>query len=76
MARNSGPAARNLLSAHNVGAGKGSKTRTNLASRQWLENYDAIDWSGSVTGFRRVGKKLVRRYGNLNPEPITFNENL
>lgn len=63
MAKHSGQPARNLFPGHNVN-GKGSKTRTNLASKQWLDNYDEIDWSGSVTGFFRSGGKLVRRYGN------------
>jgi len=61
MARNSGPAARNLLSAHGVGAGKGDKPRHKF-SQEWRDNYDAIDWSGSCTQFYRSGRKLIRKY--------------
>lgn len=71
MAKNSGQPRRDLLSAHNVGAGKGDAPRTNLGSKQWREGYDGIDWSGSVTGFRREGNRLVKSYGP-RPEKIEF----
>jgi len=69
MARNSGQPARNLFPGHNVGAGKGDAPRTNLGSPNWRNNYDSIDWSGSCTGFRRDGRKLVKRYGCLRAKP-------
>jgi hypothetical protein len=68
MAKNSGQPRRDLLSAHNVN-GKGDAPRTNLASPNWRNNYDSIDWSGSVTGFRREGRRLIKRYGCLCAKP-------
>lgn len=72
MARNSGQPARDLFPGHNVGAGKGDKPRTNLGSPAWRANYDDIDWSGSVSGFVRSGRRLVKRYGVSLPPKLTF----
>jgi hypothetical protein len=64
MAHKSGQPRRDLLSAHNTGAGKGDAPRTNLGSQAWRDGYDSIDWSGSVTAFERVGPhKTIKRYG-------------
>lgn len=70
MAKKSGATNRDLFPSHHVG--KGDKTRTNLASREWQQNYSEIDWSGSQTGFERVGAKLVKRYGPAEPEKLEW----
>lgn len=67
MAKHSGQPARDLFPGHNVN-GKGSKTRTNLASKQWQDNFDAIDWRTSNLAMSREGAKLIKRYGPAKPE--------
>lgn len=61
MAKNSGQPARDLFPGHNVGAGKGSATRTNFARPEWQQGFSEINWPG-VTGLVRVGNKQVKKY--------------
>lgn len=66
MAKHSGPAARGLLSAHNVN-GKGDKTRTNFASPAWQNNFREIAWPATTDGFVRAGRRLRKVYGTPAP---------
>ena len=59
-----GQGRRDLL---NNGPGKGDKPRSNFDAN-WRNRYDEIDWSGSQTGFERLGPhKTVKRYGPAEP---------
>jgi hypothetical protein len=46
------------------GAGKGDCDR----SPGWREQYDTINWPKDNSGFRTVGGKQIKRYGQAEPQ--------